>query len=57
MINKQLITIIIFCGISFAVIRLLLESFFPGGLSLGMNLIERKCGKKFNQVVMNFNPF
>ena len=34
MMNKQLITIIIFCGIGFAVIRILLESFFPGGISL-----------------------
>jgi hypothetical protein len=32
MINKQLITIIIFCGIGFAVMRLILESFFPNGL-------------------------
>ncbi len=31
--NKQLITIIIFCGIGFAVIRIILESVFPNGLS------------------------
>ena len=34
MINKQLITIIIFCGIGFAIIRLLLDYLFPGGLTL-----------------------
>ena len=34
MMNKQLITIIIFCGIGFAIIRILLDTFFPGGISL-----------------------
>ena len=34
MMNKQLITIIIFCGIGFAIVRILIDLFFPGGISL-----------------------
>jgi len=34
MMNKHLITIIIFGGIGFAIVRILIDIFFPVGISL-----------------------